>query len=92
MPLENFKHYWFVNYYVQREPLMCVFLFVRYIKEGNTVSVMGVVRRQDNVVMIVPPADPVSTGCLWASCLLPTYAEGLILMCDDNQNTDVVPV
>lgn len=63
-----------------------------YIKEGSTVSVMGVVRRHDNVLMIVPPSDPISTGCLWSRCLLPTYVEGLILTCDDTQDTDVVPV
>ena len=65
---------------------------VRYIKEGSTVSVMGVVRRHDNVLMITPPAEPVSTGCQWARCLLPSYVEGLVLMCDDSQNADVVPV
>lgn len=53
---------------------------------------MGVVRRHDNVLMIVPPTEPVSTGCQWARFLLPTYVEGLILTCDDNQNADVVPV
>nr|KYP62698.1 putative membrane protein At1g16860 family [Cajanus cajan] len=63
-----------------------------YIKEGSTVSVMGVVQRHDNVLMIVPSAEPVSTGCQWIRCLLPTYAEGLILTCDDNQNADVIPV
>ncbi|KAK2992225.1 hypothetical protein RJ640_005712, partial [Escallonia rubra] len=63
-----------------------------YIKEGSTVSVMGVVRRHDNVLMIVPPSDPVSTGCQWARCLLPTYVEGLILTCDESQNADVIPV
>ncbi|WCJ20127.1 Ubiquitin-specific protease family C19-related protein [Euphorbia peplus] len=63
-----------------------------YIKEGSTVSVMGVVRRHDNVLMIVPPQEPVSTGCQWLQCLLPTYVEGLVLTCDDNQDTDVVPV
>ncbi|KAJ9136411.1 hypothetical protein P3X46_033494 [Hevea brasiliensis] len=63
-----------------------------YIKEGSTVSVMGVVRRHDNVLMIVPPQEPVSTGCQWFQCLLPTYVEGLVLMCDDNQDADVVPV
>ncbi|KAA8520165.1 hypothetical protein F0562_014421 [Nyssa sinensis] len=63
-----------------------------YIKEGSTVSVMGVVRRHDNVLMIVPSAEPVSTGCRWARCLLPTYIEGLILTCDESQNTDVIPV
>ncbi|CAL5345556.1 unnamed protein product [Camellia sinensis] len=62
-----------------------------YIKEGSTVSVMGVVRRHDNVLMIVPSTQPVSAGCQWIRCLLPTYIEGLILMCDESQNTDVVP-
>nr|APA20143.1 ubiquitin-specific protease family C19-related protein [Populus tomentosa]APR64315.1 hypothetical protein [Populus tomentosa] len=63
-----------------------------YIKEGSTVSVMGVVQRHDNVLMIVPPQEPLSTGCQWFRCLLPTYVEGLVLTCDDNQNADVVPV
>ncbi|GMH15765.1 hypothetical protein Nepgr_017606 [Nepenthes gracilis] len=63
-----------------------------YIKEGSTVSVMGVVRRHENVLMIVPPAKPISTTCQWLRCLLPTYLEGLILTCDDNQNSDVIPV
>ncbi|XP_022848234.1 uncharacterized membrane protein At1g16860-like [Olea europaea var. sylvestris] len=63
-----------------------------YIKEGSTVSVMGVVQRYDNVLMIVPPAEPVSTGCRWPCCLLPTYMEGLILTCDESQNSDVIPV
>ncbi|XP_043689849.1 uncharacterized membrane protein At1g16860 [Telopea speciosissima] len=63
-----------------------------YIKEGNTVSVMGVVQRHDNVLMIIPPAEPISTGCQWVRCLLPSYIEGLILMCEESQNADVIPV
>ncbi|XP_076907581.1 putative membrane protein At1g16860 [Bidens hawaiensis] len=63
-----------------------------YIKEGSTVSVMGVVRRHDNVLMIVPPTDPISTGCQWACGLFPTYVEGLVLKCDESQNADVIPV
>ncbi|KAE9599093.1 hypothetical protein Lal_00043915 [Lupinus albus] len=63
-----------------------------YIKEGSTVSVMGVVRRHDNVLTIVPSSEPVSTGCQWFRCLLPTYVEGLVLTCEDNQNSDVIPV
>lgn len=65
---------------------------IRYIKEGSTVSVMGMVRRHDNVLMIVPPAEAVSSGCRWWHCLFPTYADGLIITCDDNQNADVIPV
>ncbi|XP_071697029.1 uncharacterized membrane protein At1g16860-like [Rutidosis leptorrhynchoides] len=63
-----------------------------YIKEGSTVSVMGVVRRHDNVLMIVPPTDPISTSCRWGCGLFPTYVEGLVLTCDESQNADVIPV
>ncbi|KAH1055618.1 hypothetical protein J1N35_033683 [Gossypium stocksii] len=63
-----------------------------YIKEGSTVSVMGVVRRHDNLLMIAPPSEPISIGCQGSRCLLPTYVEGLILTCDENQNAEVVPV
>ncbi|XP_047319510.1 uncharacterized membrane protein At1g16860-like [Impatiens glandulifera] len=64
-----------------------------FIKEGSTVSVIGVVQRHENVLMIVPPSEPVSTGYQWSRCLLPTYVEGLVLTCDESQNnTDVIPV
>ncbi|CAM8887574.1 hypothetical protein QQ045_025958 [Rhodiola kirilowii] len=62
-----------------------------YIKEGSTVSVMGTVKRQDNGLMIIPPSEPISTGCQWLRCLLPRTIETLILKCDDNQ-VDVIPV
>lgn len=67
-------------------------LLIRYIKEGSTVSVMGMVRRHDNVLMIIPPAESVATGCKWWRCLFPAYVEGLIITCDENQNADVIPV
>ncbi|PKA57521.1 putative membrane protein [Apostasia shenzhenica] len=63
-----------------------------YIKEGSTVSVMGVVQRNDNVLMIVPPSEPFSTGCRWARCILPGSLEGIILRCEDTSNIDVIPV
>ncbi|KAH9605363.1 hypothetical protein KSS87_011742 [Heliosperma pusillum] len=64
-----------------------------YVKEGSTVSVMGVVRRHENIVMIVPPAEPVSTGFQWLRCLLPMYIEGLILHSEDSQTSEeVLPV
>uniref|UniRef100_A0A0D3GXN3 Uncharacterized protein n=1 Tax=Oryza barthii TaxID=65489 RepID=A0A0D3GXN3_9ORYZ len=39
----------------------------RYIKEGSRVCIMGVVQRNDNVLMIVHPSEPISTGCQSAS-------------------------
>eukprot|EP01018_Ginkgo_biloba_P026587 Gb_33458 [translate_table: standard] len=63
-----------------------------YIKEGSTVSVMGVVQRNDNVLMIVPPPEPVSTGCQWGKFLLPASLEGIVLRCEDTSKVDVIPV
>ncbi|XP_071729688.1 uncharacterized membrane protein At1g16860-like [Rutidosis leptorrhynchoides] len=63
-----------------------------YIKEGSSVSVMGVVQRNDNVLMIVPPPDPVQTGCQWTSCTLPASLDGIVLRCEDSSNNDVIPV
>ncbi|KAI4295155.1 hypothetical protein MLD38_040590 [Melastoma candidum] len=63
-----------------------------YIKEGSTVSVMGIVRRQDNVLMVVPPTEPVSTGCQWLRGFLPTYVEGIIVTCEDSRDDEVVNV
>eukprot|EP00252_Welwitschia_mirabilis_P025622 TRINITY_DN8091_c0_g1_i1.p1 TRINITY_DN8091_c0_g1~~TRINITY_DN8091_c0_g1_i1.p1 ORF type:complete len:453 (+),score=42.40 TRINITY_DN8091_c0_g1_i1:392-1750(+) len=63
-----------------------------YVKEGSTVSVMGVVQRNDNVLMIVPPPEPVSTGCQWGKLLLPASLEGIILHCEDSSKDDVIPV
>ncbi|KAF6155626.1 hypothetical protein GIB67_034721 [Kingdonia uniflora] len=56
-----------------------------YIKEGSTVSVMGVVQRNDNVLMIVPPPEPLSTGCQWTKCILPVNLEGIVLRCEDTK-------
>ncbi|CAL9099512.1 unnamed protein product [Musa acuminata var. zebrina] len=63
-----------------------------YIKEGSTVSVMGVVRKNDNVLMIVPPSEPISTGCQWTSCILPANLDGIVLRCEDTSKLDVIPV
>ncbi|PSS07239.1 hypothetical protein CEY00_Acc17578 [Actinidia chinensis var. chinensis] len=63
-----------------------------YIKEGSTVSVMGVVQRNDNVLMIVPPPEPLTTGCQWAKCILPASLEGIVLRCEDASKMDIIPV
>ncbi|XP_076949846.1 putative membrane protein At1g16860 [Bidens hawaiensis] len=63
-----------------------------YIKEGSSVSVMGVVQRNDNVLMIVPPPEPVPTRCQWTTCMLPASLDGIVLRCDDSSDPDVIPV
>ncbi|KAL9459900.1 hypothetical protein AB3S75_003162 [Citrus x aurantiifolia] len=62
-----------------------------YIKEGSTVSVMGVVQRNDNVLMIVPPPEPITTGCQWAKCIVPASLDGIVLRCEDASKNDVIP-
>ncbi|XP_051152375.1 uncharacterized membrane protein At1g16860-like [Andrographis paniculata] len=63
-----------------------------YIKEGSSVSVMGVVQRNESVLMIVPPPEPFSTGCQWSKFILPASLEGIVLRCEDSSKMDVIPV
>ncbi|XP_043723499.1 uncharacterized membrane protein At1g16860-like [Telopea speciosissima] len=50
-----------------------------YIKEGSYVTVMGVLHRDNNIVMILQPHQIISTGCHWRKLLLPVDFDGLIL-------------
>lgn len=63
-----------------------------YIKEGSTVSVMGVIQRNDNELMIVSPSERISTGCQWTRFFLPVNIEGIVLRCEDNTTSNVIPV
>ncbi|KAK3427891.1 hypothetical protein EUGRSUZ_F04025 [Eucalyptus grandis] len=63
-----------------------------YIKEGSTVSVMGIVQRNENMLMIVPPPEPFTTGCQWARCIFPANLDGIVLRCEDTSKIDVIPV
>uniref|UniRef100_A0A6M2F7N4 Ubiquitin-specific protease family C19-related protein n=1 Tax=Populus davidiana TaxID=266767 RepID=A0A6M2F7N4_9ROSI len=62
------------------------------IKEGSTVSVMGTVQRNDNVLMIVAPPEPLATGWQWSRCIFPASLDGIVLRCEDTSNDDVIPV
>lgn len=61
--------------------LKCIFVFYcRYIKTGNTVSLIGMfIKQNDDVLMIVEPQEIISTGCAWQRLLLPSEYDGLIL-------------
>ncbi|KAK9093834.1 hypothetical protein Scep_025303 [Stephania cephalantha] len=50
-----------------------------YVKEGSPVTVVGLLRRNNDVFMIVEPPELISTGCLWQKLLLPVEIDGLIL-------------
>ncbi|KAL3632159.1 hypothetical protein CASFOL_025143 [Castilleja foliolosa] len=63
-----------------------------YIKEGTTVSVMGMVHRNENVLMIVPPDEPFPTGCQWSKCIFPATFNGIMLRGEDTSDVEVIPV
>nr|XP_018680514.1 PREDICTED: uncharacterized membrane protein At1g16860-like isoform X2 [Musa acuminata subsp. malaccensis] len=63
-----------------------------YIKEGHTASVMGILKKHENLIMIDPPPDMVSTGCRWTRCFLPLFVEGLILIGDERPDEVVYQV
>ncbi|KAG6545143.1 hypothetical protein Mapa_013408 [Marchantia paleacea] len=63
-----------------------------YIKEGSTVTVFGVVQRQENVLMILPPPEAISTGCQWWKCLLPASLDGLIVISNDTIENEGIPL
>jgi hypothetical protein len=42
-------------------------------------SVTGVFSKKNGEAMILPPAEPISTGCVFRSFLLPTYFDGIVL-------------
>ncbi|PON75469.1 hypothetical protein PanWU01x14_040940 [Parasponia andersonii] len=50
-----------------------------YVQDGSTVTVVGIVHRNNDVTMIVQPPEVVSTGCLWRKLLLPVDIDGVIL-------------
>lgn len=62
----------------------------RFIKEAGIISVLGTLQRQDDVIMIVPPAEPISTGFQWKRCLFPIQIQGLMLLGDKNPDDEVV--
>ncbi|XP_024389940.1 uncharacterized membrane protein At1g16860 [Physcomitrium patens] len=63
-----------------------------YVKEGSTVTVMGVVQRHENILMLVSPPDPMSTGCQWSKFILPATLEGIILRSEEPSKADGIPV
>lgn len=62
-----------------------------YIKEGSSVTVVGMFCRSNDVLMIVEPPEPIFIGCLWQKCLLPSDVDGLILKISDNASSVETP-
>lgn len=53
--------------------------FGRYVQEGSTVTVFGMLHRNNEMTTIVQPPEVISSGCLWRKLLLPVDIDGLIL-------------
>lgn len=51
----------------------------RYVQEGSSVTVIGTLHRNDDIVMIIEPPGVISTGCMWQRFLLPVDIDGLII-------------
>lgn len=68
--------------------------FGRYVQEGSSVTVIGMLHKDNDALMIVQPPQPVSTGCLWKRLLLPVEVDGLVLGVPDFTDpvTNTVPV
>ncbi|XP_024171870.2 uncharacterized membrane protein At1g16860 [Rosa chinensis] len=50
-----------------------------YVQEGSTVTVFGMLHRNNEMTTIVQPPEVISSGCLWRKLLLPVDIDGLIL-------------
>jgi hypothetical protein len=53
--------------------------------------VIGVLRRNNDISMIVQPQELFSTGCLWQKLLLPVDVDGLILGFPDTAGLNMNP-
>ncbi|CAM0903553.1 unnamed protein product [Alopecurus aequalis] len=50
-----------------------------YIREDMRLSVIGILSMKNGDLMILPPREPISTGCVLSSLLLPAYFDGIVL-------------
>ncbi|XP_054783486.1 uncharacterized membrane protein At1g16860-like [Prosopis cineraria] len=50
-----------------------------YVQEGSSVTVIGMLHRNDDIVMIIEPHGVISTGCMWQKLLLPVDIDGLLI-------------
>ncbi|CAN6565963.1 unnamed protein product [Malus baccata var. baccata] len=50
-----------------------------YVQEGSSVTVFGMLHRNNEMTTIVQPPEVISTGCHWRKLLLPVDVDGMIL-------------
>ncbi|GJN02195.1 hypothetical protein PR202_ga19519 [Eleusine coracana subsp. coracana] len=77
--LSSTLKYWLEERNLSSEEAQLIRLEEGYIREGMRLSVIGILSKKDGDAMILPPPEPISTGCVFRSCLLPTYFDGIVL-------------
>lgn len=64
----------------------CYFVISRFIKEGDTASVIGIVKQHHSYNIIDPPGGAVTTGCQLKRCMFPLLVEGLVIIGNESSN------
>ncbi|RCV34758.1 hypothetical protein SETIT_7G184700v2 [Setaria italica] len=77
--LSSTLKYWLDERKLSSEEAQLIRLEEGYIREGMRLSVIGMLSKKNGDAMILPPPEPLSTGCVLLSFLLPTYFDGIVL-------------
>ncbi|TVU15032.1 hypothetical protein EJB05_38532, partial [Eragrostis curvula] len=83
--LSSTLKYWLEERNLSSEESQLIRLEEGYIREGMRLSVIGVLSKKNGDAMILPPPEPISTGCVFRSFLLPTYFDGIVLRLVDRR-------
>ncbi|BAS98770.1 Os06g0636300 [Oryza sativa Japonica Group] len=63
-----------------------------FIREGDTASVIGVLKKHHAYDIVDAPSGVVTTGCQFTRCMFPVHVEGLILVGDEDPDDEVYMV
>ncbi|CAN6268731.1 unnamed protein product [Urochloa humidicola] len=77
--LSSTLKFWLEERNLSSEEAQLIRLEEGYIREGMRLSVIGMLSKKNGDAMILPPPEPLSTGCVLMSCLLPSYFDGIVL-------------
>uniref|UniRef100_A0A0E0AC85 Uncharacterized protein n=1 Tax=Oryza glumipatula TaxID=40148 RepID=A0A0E0AC85_9ORYZ len=60
-----------------------------FIREGDTASVIGVLKKHHAYDIVDAPSGVVTTGCQFTRCMFPVHVEGLILVGEEDPDDEV---
>uniref|UniRef100_A0A0E0LDS6 Uncharacterized protein n=1 Tax=Oryza punctata TaxID=4537 RepID=A0A0E0LDS6_ORYPU len=61
-----------------------------FIREGDTASVIGVLKKHHAYDIVDAPSGVVTTGCQFTRCMFPVHVEGLILVGDEDPDDEQI--